>query len=193
MFSSSSLDTVSMLSETITGHIRAHLMPSSQTPQLLLPSPTLTRCCPLFTSVSRRRFCSLSSRSRRCSCPCCRRISSMFLSSSCTRFSLCADSDTSLSVACFFLHRTCHRMKPLASASPWCPLQRHPQLCWAPGWAEPFPSPVPCSARPPHECGTPAACASPRGPRALCPPAPGAASGCHSALPAPALLPAPAH
>lgn len=56
----------------------------------------------------------------------------MFLSSSCTRFSLCADSDTSLSVACFFLHRTCRRVKtalglgispvPFAEMPPTLPL-----------------------------------------------------------------------
>lgn len=98
LFSASSLDTpkkknplsipmVPMLPKTITDPIRATHLPSGlQSPpiivftntvvaQLLLPVPTLTWCCLLFTSVSSRRFCSLSSRSRRCSWPCCRRIS----------------------------------------------------------------------------------------------------------------------
>ena len=70
------------------------------------PDPTLTRCCRLFISVSRRRFCSVSSRSRLCSCPCCCRMSCTCLSSSCSRFSLWADSDASRSVACFFSFST---------------------------------------------------------------------------------------
>lgn len=76
--------------------------PPSREPE----SPTLTRCCRLLISASRRRFCSVSSRSRRCSCPCCWRMSCTFLSSSCSRFSLWADSDTSRSVACFFSFST---------------------------------------------------------------------------------------